>query len=197
MGVNWKRTLAVAGIAAALLGGGVTVFAQTQSGTTHSGDVATVQPPVFDHSGARTPAQVAAWMRGHVGQMPAFAGGKGMPFGPAAARGVDPGKVMAGMAGRMAGGPGQAPILGAAAKYLGLSPSQIQRDLRAGQSFAQIAAAQGKSVAGLETAMVDGVKTQLAKAVNDGGMTSAQEQRILSMIQNHLATVIQGAAMNR
>jgi hypothetical protein len=199
--IDVKRTLVGAGLAALLLGGGATVFAQTQNGPTHGGDIAAMQSPLFKHSGNGMPAPVAAWMRDHAGQMPAFGGGKGMPFGGGAAAGMGPGNVMAGMAGRMAGRPGQAPVLGAAAKYLGLSQSQLRSDLRAGQSLAQIAVAQGKGVAGLETAMVNGIKTHLAKAVTNGNMTSAQEQQIFSRIQMHIGTVVQhgisGAAGNQ
>lgn len=70
------------------------------------------------------------------------------------------------------------PVAGAAG-YLGLSRSQLLKELSSGKSLAQIAKAQGKPVSGLEAAMVAKIKARLDKAVARKMLTSAQEQRIL------------------
>ena len=72
--------------------------------------------------------------------------------------------------------------LAGVAKYLGVSTDQLMKDLRSGKTLAAIAKAQGKSVSGLETAMVAPIKSHLDDAVKDGHMTKAQEKRALAMI---------------
>src|SRR4051812_16258733 len=57
-----------------------------------------------------------------------------------------------------AGGP---PGAAAIAGYLGLSASDLQTDLKSGKTLAQIATAQGKTVSGLEAAMLADAKTHL------------------------------------
>ena len=89
--------------------------------------------------------------------------------------------------GLRAGGP-----LGAAATYLGLTDVQLFQDLASGQSLAQVAKARGKSVSGLEQAMVDAARTRLDRAVKAGRLTKTQEQQLLSGLQAKVA-----AAVNR
>ncbi len=91
------------------------------------------------------------------------------------------------------GGPGGGPIagpgagpLGAAASYLGLSRAELFKQIMAGKSLAQIAKSKGKSVSGLEQAIVVPIKARLDMAVADKRITSAQEQRLLT----RLSTVI-------
>ena len=75
------------------------------------------------------------------------------------------GALAAGQHGRgPAGHPGPAAI----ASYLGLTPAQLREQLRAGKTLAQIAVAQGKSVAGLEDAIYKDVQTHLDQAVANG-----------------------------
>jgi hypothetical protein len=45
------------------------------------------------------------------------------------------------------------PVLGAAAKYLGITTAQLRSELRSGKTLKQIASEHGKSVAGLEQAI--------------------------------------------
>jgi len=78
-------------------------------------------------------------------------------------------------------GPMGGPLAGVA-KYLGVSTDQLMKDLRSGKTLAAIAKAQGKSVSGLESAMVAPIKSHLGSAVKDGHMTKAQEQQALRMI---------------
>lgn len=72
--------------------------------------------------------------------------------------------------------------LARAAKYLGMSPDDLMRDLRAGESPAAIAKAKGKSVSGLEAALIAPVKARLDAAVKAGRLTTSQEQHVLDMV---------------
>jgi hypothetical protein len=65
--------------------------------------------------------------------------------------------------------------LRAAAGYLGLSRSQLLSDLRGGKTLAQVAHAQGKSVSGLEQAIVSAVTLRLDRLVTAGVITKHQE----------------------
>ena len=56
------------------------------------------------------------------------------------------------------------------------------KDLRSGETPAAIARAQGKSVSGLEAALVAPITSHLDSAVKDGHLTKAQEQQALRMI---------------
>jgi len=73
--------------------------------------------------------------------------------------------------------------LDAAATYLGLSESELRTRINNGKTLAQIAKAQGKSVAGLKSALLDDVKQKLDEAVKDGRLTKAEEQRALKDFQ--------------
>ena len=97
------------------------------------------------------------------------------------------GALAAGQHGRgPAGHPGPAAI----ASYLGLTPAQLRQQLRAGKTLAQIAVAQGKSVAGLEDAIYKDVQTHLDQAVAKGRLTSAQEQAMLAELKAHLDDIV-------
>ncbi len=80
--------------------------------------------------------------------------------------------------------------LSAAATYLGLTRQELRQQLRSGKSLAQIAAARGKSTAGLQTAMLAAIKIRLDKAVADGRITAAQEQRRLAKAPERLQRLI-------
>ena len=54
-----------------------------------------------------------------------------------------------------------AAVLKAAVQYIGVSRAELLKDARAGQTLAQIATAHGKSVAGLEAAMLAAIKAKL------------------------------------
>ena len=77
------------------------------------------------------------------------------------------------------------------AKYLGLTQAQLAEQLRAGKSLAEIAAAQGKSVAGLKDAIVSAAKTHLDQAVADGHLTAAQEKQMLDDLKAKLDDIVQ------
>jgi hypothetical protein len=83
-------------------------------------------------------------------------------------------------------GPGPAPIFGGLAKYLGITPRQLFDQLRSGKTLAAIAKAHGKSVSGLEKAMLAPVKKHLDAAVKAGHLTKSQEAKALKGISSHL-----------
>jgi hypothetical protein len=79
-------------------------------------------------------------------------------------------------------------LLKAAAEYLGLSREQLREQLRTGQSLAQIAAAQDKSVAGLERALLDAVRERLDRA--GAGLSAERRERILARAQAKIERLI-------
>ena len=97
------------------------------------------------------------------------------------------GALAAGQHGRgPAGHPGPVAI----ASYLGLTPAQLREQLRAGKTLAQIAVAQGKTVAGLEDAIYKDVQAHLDQAVANGRLTGAQEQAMLAQLKAHLDDIV-------
>jgi urease accessory protein UreF len=67
-----------------------------------------------------------------------------------------------------------------AATYLGISEDELRHDVFAGSTLAKIAAAKGKTVAGLESAMLAPLRAQLAAGVKAGRLTTEQSAHILS-----------------
>lgn len=99
--------------------------------------------------------------------------------------------IASGDRGDMLGHMGRAPRFAqAASDYLGLSVSQIFERLANGSSLAQIAKAQGKSVEGLENAIVDGAESDLAKKVDEGWLTDQQRDRILSLLHSNIDEIV-------
>lgn len=58
----------------------------------------------------------------------------------------------------------------AAADYLGLTVNELVDEMHSGKALADIARAQGKSVSGLRSAMVDAMKRDLGAGRGPGGM---------------------------
>jgi hypothetical protein len=103
-----------------------------------------------------------------------------------------------GFPGDRGGGPGfghhdhVGPFAGAAvAKYLGLTEAQLAEQLRAGKSLADIAAAQGKSVAGLKDAILAAAKTHLDQEVSEGELTAAEAATRLADFKANLDDIVQ------
>jgi hypothetical protein len=69
-----------------------------------------------------------------------------------------------------------------AATYLGISPQALGSDLRSGKTLAAIAKVKGKSVSGLEQAMLAASKKQLDSAVKAKRLTASQESKFLKGI---------------
>lgn len=80
--------------------------------------------------------------------------------------------------------------LHSAASYLGLSDVELLKDLGSGKSMAQLAKADGKSVSGLEQAIISAETTQLARLTANGMITKAQEQRILSALSRRVGKLV-------
>ena len=88
------------------------------------------------------------------------------------------------------GGPGDR--LAGAADYLGLTQAELQERLRAGESLADIAKAEGKTVSGLKAAMLDVAKEKLDQAVSEGRITAAQREEMLERLESNLDDIVNG-----
>ncbi len=127
----------------------------------------------------------------------ALAGGIGVAAaatGPAGAAGPGPGGRAAATAywadadvtpGR--GVCGQGSTFEAAAKYLGLTEDQLRTRLQDGQSMAQVAKAQGKTVTGLEDAIVSAMRQRLQA---NTALTSAQRATLLERLQQRVEAFV-------
>jgi hypothetical protein len=87
--------------------------------------------------------------------------------------------------------------LDAAASYLGLTEDQLHNQLDSGKTLAEVAKAQSKSVDGLEAAMVKDATAKLDAAVKAGRLSSAEEQRILAELKQHIGDLVTGKAPDR
>ena len=98
-----------------------------------------------------------------------------------------------GAGGALAQGPKAGPQRGAvkaAATYIGVSLEQLRTELQGGGSLASIALAHGKTVAGLEAAIVADAKTHLDKAVADGKLTADEAAQRLQKLQQRVAQLV-------
>lgn len=77
-----------------------------------------------------------------------------------------------------------------AAGYLGFKPAQLRKDVRAGTSLAALAAARGKSVEGLQQAMLAAVKARLDKATAAGRLDAERAQKLLTRMQARIAKLV-------
>jgi hypothetical protein len=82
--------------------------------------------------------------------------------------------------------------LDSAASYLGLTEGELREQLEGGKTLAEIATAEGKSVDGLEQALLDEAKTALDAAVADGRLTEAQAQEILADLPERIDDLVNG-----
>ncbi len=88
---------------------------------------------------------------------------------------------------------GRGAIVSAVASYLGLSTEQLRADLTSGETLAQIATAQRRSVSGLEQTIESAMKARLDQAVAAGKITSQREQLILSRLPARLDNLVNRA----
>lgn len=77
--------------------------------------------------------------------------------------------------------------LDAAASFLGLTEAELRDRLRDGSTLAEMAKAEGKTVAALVDALVAAAKTELAEAVERGRLTDAQRDRLLEDLEERIA----------
>jgi len=103
--------------------------------------------------------------------------GYGAGAGPAAG---------AGGYGVMAGGV----VMDAAAAYIGVDESALALARHDGSSLAQVATEHGKTVAGLEQALVAAFRVNLDAAVADGRITQAQATQALASFQAQVHTLV-------
>ena len=82
---------------------------------------------------------------------------------------------------------GENSAIAAAADYLGLSPTDLRAQLRSGTSLADVAAAQGKSVAGLEDAMVAAISSHLDANTT---LTAEEKAAALAAMKSHLEVMV-------
>ena len=89
------------------------------------------------------------------------------------------------------GGPGGGPFdAQAIADYLGLTPAALRTQLQSGKTLADVATAQGKTVAGLEAAITAAATTKLDAAVAAGTLTASQESARLADLKAHLDDIV-------
>lgn len=90
------------------------------------------------------------------------------------------------------GGPhGNPPFAQAAAAYLGITETELERRLTGGDSLARIAEDEGKAVAGLREVLLDDARRDLHREVDAGRLGSDQAQEMLVDLRSHLDEVIQ------
>lgn len=73
--------------------------------------------------------------------------------------------------------------LDTAASYLGVTAAELRESLADGQSLADVAEAEGKSVDGLVDALVDAARTRLDEAVESGRLSDAQRDEMLETLE--------------
>ena len=81
-------------------------------------------------------------------------------------------------------------MFGAAAKYLGVSPQKLFSQMQNGSTPAAVAKQQGKSVSGLENAMLKAVHDDLDQAVNAGRLSAKQASKIASGVSKHIDDIV-------
>ncbi|GAA3500833.1 hypothetical protein GCM10019016_079400 [Streptomyces prasinosporus] len=129
---------------------------------------------------------VAGALAGGVGIAQAATGTTGSPAASTAS--ASPNRMCGG--GMHGMGFGEHAPMDAAAKYLGLSRTDLQSQMHAGKSLADIAKAQGKSVSGLKDAMLAAVESEL-----DDNTTLTAEQRKSKLVQakSHIDSMVDNA----
>jgi UDP-N-acetylmuramate-alanine ligase len=87
------------------------------------------------------------------------------------------------------GAAAKAGVLRLSARYIGIKPQALRAELK-GRSLAEVAAAHGKTAAGLKAALLKPFQTRLDQAVTAGRITSAQAQARLDRLSARLDKVI-------
>jgi hypothetical protein len=181
---------ALAGGGAALAAGGIGTGADEQAVIDAAAKELGVEPEALESAlenalGARIDAAVAAGRlteeqaaelkeRLNDGELPLF-GGRGGGPGHHGGRGLG-----------LHGGE----LVDSAAAYLGLSEDELRSQLQDGKSLADVAAAEGKTVAGLKTALRAAAEEKLADAVESGKLTDAQRDEALERFDEWLDDLV-------
>jgi AraC-like DNA-binding protein len=82
--------------------------------------------------------------------------------------------------------------LEAAAKYLGMSQSELRKALDGGKSLAQVARDRDKSVDGLVGALVAQAEADLDEAVKAGRLTEAEKKEMLAGLEKRITDLVNG-----
>jgi hypothetical protein len=203
MNFRSKRMVVTAAATLAVVGGGAAAVAATGSGSPGSDFLDSVAKhlgvspqKLKDATKAAAIDQVNADLAaGRITQAQAdelkkrIESGDGVLGGPGFGRGPG-GPGFAGPGGPGFGRPVIANEIAAAAKYLGLSEDALRTKLRDGQSLADIAKAQSKDVAGLQTAILDAAKADLDKAVADKKLTQSQADDLYNGLKSHIDEIV-------
>ncbi len=115
--------------------------------------------------------------------------GKGPLFGPGPGFG-GPHRGGFGHGGGMHHGP--MPFFGAAADYLDVTEAEMRQAFMDGKSLADLAGEKGKSVEGLENAIVKSFSEKLDEAVKAGRITAEQKTEMLDGLKEHVSDLVQG-----
>jgi hypothetical protein len=79
----------------------------------------------------------------------------------------------------------------AAAEFLGLTNAELRERLDEGQSLAEIARAEDKSVDGLKQALVEDAEQELNEAVEDGDLTRERADEMLERLRERIDDVVE------
>lgn len=82
---------------------------------------------------------------------------------------------------------GQQTVLAAAARYLGITQTELRAQLQAGKSFADVAKVQGKSVSGLKDAILAAITTRMNANTR---LTAEQKEMILAQVKANLDAIV-------
>ena len=82
--------------------------------------------------------------------------------------------------------------LDAAAAFLGVGEDALRERLRDGETLAEVAKSEGKSVDGLVTAIVAATTKRLDAAVAAGRMTATQRDTIVASLKQRTAEIVNG-----
>jgi hypothetical protein len=91
-------------------------------------------------------------------------------------------------------GPG---LLEPAADYLGLEEEALQDRLSDGESLAEIAEAEGKSVDGLVDALVAAARERLDQALENGRLDEGERDELAERIRDRVTALVQGELPGR
>ena len=92
------------------------------------------------------------------------------------------------------GGHLQGPGLEAAATFFGVTEAELRESLAGGATLAEVAKAEGKTVAGLVDALVAAETAKLAEAVEDGRLTDAQRDAMFEGLRERVTERVNGTA---
>ena len=102
---------------------------------------------------------------------------------------------------KLRGGPGghhfglRGDLFADLAKALGTTQAKLKEQLRDGTSVADVAKANGKSLADVRSAVKAATKTRLDKAVEDGDLTRKQADALLERVEDHVTAIGSGKGL--